>query len=256
MKHRATYLLIVVFLLQTGLGLSLRQIGATEYTHIMATQLIALLLPAALYLLLFQKPTSHGHGRGCTVLNACFAVILMVCVSILNQYINAPVLQLLTAMGLESNASNQTLQAAETGFEFGLSVVFLCLVPAIVEELLFRGIVLSEYTLAYGYRRAIALTAVVYAIMHFELTAFVPQVIIGLLTAYLVYQTKSLLPGIIAHFTNNFFGLLIQQCNASFAQVMTSYAFGIVAGAFLLFSFISVCFYKYNQPEQLEQIDE
>ena len=108
---------------------------------------------------------------------------------------------------------------------------------------------MPEYALLYGAKRAMVLTAGIYAVMHFEPSAFVPQFTIGLLTAYLVYQTKSLLPGIAAHIVNNIFGLLIQQYNTQFAERLISSAIPIAAGALIIFAGTVVLFSKYNmQP--------
>lgn len=74
----------------------------------------------------------------------------------------------------------------------------------IVEEIVFRGILVG------GLLRmrlkpwvAIVLSALVFALFHGTFTQFVGTTIFGIICGWLYWRTKSLLPGILIHITNN-----------------------------------------------------
>lgn len=89
----------------------------------------------------------------------------------------------------------------------GLFVV--CVSPAICEELLHRGIMLSGYERR-GSLRAVAMTAFMFGIFHFDITNFLGPVFLGLLIGYYVVRTNSIFAGMIAHFANNALSEMIQ----------------------------------------------
>lgn len=251
MKWRTTYLLLIVLLLQTALGLLFRQVETTEYIRILITQAVALFLPSILYLALYRMPAARLQGRGLTWMNALLAIILMLCTGVLSQFINAPIAQMLASHRIPAAIEPQT---SRTFFEFTLSVLFLCAIPAIVEELLFRGIVLREYASIYGAPRAILLSAAIYTIFHFDLSACLPQFLIGLVTAILVFRTGSLLTGMIAHFSNNFLSLMIQLYTMQFTQLFTTHAVWMITASCCLLCISGWGLFLYNPRSKKEQI--
>ena len=82
----------------------------------------------------------------------------------------------------------------------GLSVVFL---PGVCEELFFRGFVLTGMYVHVGTKRAILISAALFALAHFNPWQFPALFATGFLLAMLVYWTHSIYPAIIAHSTNN-----------------------------------------------------
>lgn len=80
----------------------------------------------------------------------------------------------------------------------------LALVPAICEELFFRGAL--QQLLCRSLRNhhvAIVLTAVVFSLLHGEVFAFLPRFVLGLVLGYVFYYGGSLWINILVHFTNN-----------------------------------------------------
>ena len=85
------------------------------------------------------------------------------------------------------------------------NMLVLALVPAICEELFFRGA--FQQTLMACFRGkhhvAIWLTAAIFSLMHGDLFAFLPRFLLGLLLGYLYYYGQSLWVNVFAHFLNN-----------------------------------------------------
>ena len=97
---------------------------------------------------------------------------------------------------------------------FLLSVLFLCVMPAICEELLFRGIVLGGFLKKLKPVSAVLLSAVLFALVHMSIYSTVHQFIIGVLLGMIFYITGKIIYCMIFHFINNF------------AVVLFTYIFG------------------------------
>ncbi|WP_082676812.1 type II CAAX endopeptidase family protein [Peptoniphilus phoceensis] len=86
-------------------------------------------------------------------------------------------------------------------------LIFMCLVPAICEEVFFRGTLTNAYNV-YGERFAIVVSALVFALFHFDIQNFIAPFLLGLLFASLIEYTGSIIPAIVAHFINNVIAVL------------------------------------------------
>ena len=83
-----------------------------------------------------------------------------------------------------------------------LSVINFSLVPALTEELIFRGIVLN-FVRPYGKAFAIFSSAFLFGLVHGNLEQFVFAFITGMFFSYVTLLTESILPSVIIHFLNN-----------------------------------------------------
>ena len=78
----------------------------------------------------------------------------------------------------------------------------------ILEELLFRGIILDGFLNRYTARKAVFWSAFLFGLFHLNPWQFIPAFIIGLLLGYVYLKTRSLLPVIIVHIIINSFSYL------------------------------------------------
>lgn len=91
---------------------------------------------------------------------------------------------------------------------FGLVVV--ALIPAVGEELVFRGIVQPKlFTLTRNVHVAVWLTGFIFSFIHLQFYGLVPRMLLGVLFGYLYAWSGNLLYPIIGHFVNNGFTLLM-----------------------------------------------
>jgi membrane protease YdiL (CAAX protease family) len=95
-------------------------------------------------------------------------------------------------------------------FELGVLAVVLTALPAIVEETIFRGLVLGSLD---EWRPPIALlvSALAFGAFHLDVAQGVATAILGLGFGYIVQTTGSLLGAMVAHATYNLFVLLTQR---------------------------------------------
>lgn len=98
-------------------------------------------------------------------------------------------------------------------------VIASCVAPAICEELLFRGTILSGLK-EYGLKVAVIVSAVIFTFMHGSAEQTVHQFIIGILVGYIFFKTGNLWIGIVVHFFNNFISVT-QAYVASFQKAAT-----------------------------------
>lgn len=97
-----------------------------------------------------------------------------------------------------------------TPLEFIFGLVIIALLPAIGEELVFRGMLQPEFYRASGnHHVAIWVSAFLFSAFHFQFFGFVPRMLLGALFGYLYLWSGNFLMPVIAHFVNNGFMVLM-----------------------------------------------
>lgn len=89
-----------------------------------------------------------------------------------------------------------------------LGLLCVCVAPALGEELMFRGVILGSYRDRGGVK-AVLLSAIIFALGHFNLAQFVHQFILGAILAYIVLSTDNLWYAAAVHFLNNVLALFL-----------------------------------------------
>lgn len=112
--------------------------------------------------------------------------------------------------GLSDNSMKEleVLFTATSFPEFLLLSFVIAITPAICEELFFRGYVQRTFERGIG-ARSIWITGVLFGLFHFQPVGLPTLALMGIVLGYLYHRTKSLLPSMIAHFTNNFMVVLL-----------------------------------------------
>lgn len=105
------------------------------------------------------------------------------------------------SQGLVAPASSVPL--ANFG-QFLLSVLFFAVVPAVVEELLFRGLIFNGLKNSFNAKIAVILSSIIFTLIHFSIFQTVYQLILGVVLSLILLFTNSLLLTMLMHFLNNF----------------------------------------------------
>ena len=74
------------------------------------------------------------------------------------------------------------------------------IVPAVFEEFAFRGVVLNKLR-KFGDSYAIIMSAVLFGLMHGNLSQIPFAFILGLVIGFIAVKTNSIIPGILIHFS-------------------------------------------------------
>lgn len=91
---------------------------------------------------------------------------------------------------------------------FGLGVLVFALLPAIGEELIFRGIILRGLSSRFNGFVSIFITSLIFTLVHGSIDQTIYQFIVAVLLGYLAYVGGSLVYSIILHFLNNLLVIL------------------------------------------------
>jgi len=106
---------------------------------------------------------------------------------------------------MESRAEELTLRMLEVNNIYGLmiNIGLIAVVPAIGEELFFRGIIQKLLQEKWKIHVAVWVAAIIFSTFHFQFFGFIPRMLIGALLGYMFVWTQNLWVPIIAHFINN-----------------------------------------------------
>jgi membrane protease YdiL (CAAX protease family) len=89
------------------------------------------------------------------------------------------------------------------------SALAVCVVAPVVEEMLFRGVVLRSFLLQYDRRAAIWGSALLFGVAHLNLYQFVVALGMGLVLGWLYERSRSLIPCIALHAAYNTSAVLL-----------------------------------------------
>ncbi|KPI52369.1 sodium ABC transporter permease [Clostridioides difficile] len=120
--------------------------------------------------------------------------------------------------------------------KFLLNLLTIALLPAICEEIFFRGFIFSSFSKSKDKNKSVKLaiicSGVLFGIMHMDFIRIIPTSILGIIFAYSVYKSGSIFVSMLLHFLNN-----------GIAIVVSHYTTGNVAN---LYKFIEVDFANLN----------
>ena len=137
-----------------------------------------------------------------------WVLLLVLLVGIVAMFGFSPLINLFDTItsgwGYKSSVANIDVS---TFWKFFASIFYVALLPAICEELVFRGIIANGFK-KYGTVTAVVLSAVLFALMHQNLQQLVYQLFLGGVMAYIVIKTGSIIYTMLLHFFNNFVILL------------------------------------------------
>ena len=94
------------------------------------------------------------------------------------------------------------------------NLLIIALIPAIGEELTFRGVL--QQSLTRGLKNphiAIILSAAIFSFIHFQFYGFPPRMFLGILLGYMFFITNSLWTSILMHFLNNGSAVVVYYLN-------------------------------------------
>jgi membrane protease YdiL (CAAX protease family) len=197
--------------------------GLTGYVlAIVAMQGLCILLPSLLAIGLHGLPGSLVVGRGpagpATML---LSITLGVPAAVMLLSLNNAAVYLIARSGLALPLPILPVEYSAKGLPVLLLVALASgLLPALLEELMFRGVMQSSMMAVGGRLSAVWLTAVSFAVFHSNPLFLVAPLGAGFILGYLRLHTDSLYPCIAAHLSLNLTILLIQpllpQLSASY----------------------------------------
>jgi membrane protease YdiL (CAAX protease family) len=127
--------------------------------------------------------------------------------------------------------------------ELAWVTLVVAVIPAVVEELLFRGLIQHHFENGLTPLRGMLLTGVVFGAYHLNPFSFVPLAVLGVYLGFLTLRSGSVWVSIGAHFVNNFFACVTFYLHLSDDYVVTGDAAVMSTSALLAtFWFFGVLF--------------
>ena len=112
-----------------------------------------------------------------------------------------------------------------------INLVIIAILPAIGEEMLFRGIIQKQFVeLANNKHAAVLLTAFLFSALHMQFFGFLPRFALGILLGYLYLWSGSLWLSIAAHFINNASAVVLTWVIARYQLTINPDTLGLEPG--------------------------
>jgi membrane protease YdiL (CAAX protease family) len=86
---------------------------------------------------------------------------------------------------------------------FLATLLLVAVSPAICEECFFRGPILRGLRGRLAPAGAVVLTAVLFGLFHLDVYRLIPTTILGVLLGFIAFESRSIVPAMLAHFCNN-----------------------------------------------------
>ncbi len=210
--------LCLLFVVCGGLaGLLGSLIGTDTYprlaTSIMLSSLMQFAVPAAIWSRIYMPIAQTDKWRQTSAWQMfCVALLVYLCQPVIEwaSYVNY---NLTEGSSLSANlaslkeANNEFIIRAlrfTTPLHWSVSIICIALLPAISEELFFRGALQRIFHSMSGNAHiAVIFAAIIFSLMHFDIEGLLPRFFLGCLLGTIYVITGSLLPGIFFHFLNN-----------------------------------------------------
>ncbi len=114
---------------------------------------------------------------------------------------------------------------SENALFYGL--IYIALVPAIFEEIMFRGYIQRALEKNWGVWAAMIVSSLMFGAYHLQAGSILPLAFIGFVLAYVTYISDSLIPAMLLHFINNGSQVVYGALNPEFLEQTASSDIGM-----------------------------
>ncbi len=177
-----------------------------------------------------------------------FAMPLINGISLWNEQLHLPgflesVEAWMRAAEAKAMAITEAFLAVNTPLGLAVNILIIAIIPALGEELLFRGVIQKELSKWSGkVHLSIWITAFLFSAIHLQFLGFFPRFLIGGLLGYMFYWSGSIWLPILAHFVNNAVAVILYYMVAKGRLTVDVETIGVNEGqtSMLLISFLSM----------------
>lgn len=201
--NRLYFIIVVLFVAASLIMGRVIPIKLPVYASVLISQAVVL-VPALLYCRI--RKISIKELIPCRKISFSTGVLVVV-----TTYLMYPLMIVLNAVTLLfTNSGTASMQNEMANFSLIISTLLIAVIPACVEEFVFRGVLFQTYRKKRVFS-AIMLSAFLFGCTHMNLNQFAYATVLGIYLAFLVEGTGSILSSILAHFTLNFTGVLLTR---------------------------------------------
>lgn len=184
----------------------LMQVGGTFLMLFIPTHLYAKICNAKPFSYLGFNKTINLNTISLIVMITFLGMLLSGALGELNRIIPIPKNWEISFKELEANYAKQVIAMAtmKTFSEYLIGMLIIAILPAIFEEIFFRGGL--QQLLTQWFKNpfwGIVVTSLLFSLIHFSYYGFLPRFFLGIMLGYMFYFTNNLWYSILAHFLNN-----------------------------------------------------
>jgi len=185
------------------------------YKGTLFLEYVLMFLPAVLFIFIFKYDVKKTLRLNKLKLsNVALIILLIICAIVIVSGINY--VNLAAIKYIFGDVEISELPPTENLLKLIFGLVVIALTPAICEEVMYRGVIMSGFE-ELGKRAAIVISALLFAFMHMDFQKIIGIFLLGLLIGYIVYKTDSIFAGILAHFTNNAVSIILSYAANKFS---------------------------------------
>lgn len=123
---------------------------------------------------------------------------------------------------------------------YPLAVLVIALLPAICEEAIHRGAILSSFRSLKHDWLIVLIMGLFFGINHMSFLRFLPTMFLGMVLSYVVVKRNNIVLSMLIHFTNNFISVTISYLFGDTSSVSASFIdYSSLIGGYLVFAFAS-----------------
>lgn len=168
--------------------------------------------------------------------------------------IDVPVLEFFKLLGYQERGADSYFPNVSGGWVV-LVLLVMAVMPAIFEEVLFRGVILNTCESSMGTVRAVLVSGFCFSLFHGSPEQTVYQFIAGCAFAFIAVRSGSILPSVFIHFLNNALIVIFRACNLfdeAGSLIMSDTAF-IIVTVFAALSFVGAVIWLVLDKKPLQR---
>lgn len=134
-----------------------------------------------------------------------------------------------------------------------LNLVVIAILPAFLEEWFFRGTMQRLFSEKFNSHVAIIITSIIFSVIHFEFSAFLPRIVLGIVLGYIFYFSGNIWLAIFTHLFNNGMEVTLtylknlKLIKGSLTDIPTMPTSIELIGYTILFIILSILFYRFSK---------
>lgn len=204
------------------------------------TTILAMGIPFAIYAASIHIPVKRAIPLKMPELSIILpAVFICLGASTVASVSSSMIQNILSNLGLYAAGNVDALPVERT-----TSVLYLInsvLLPAFLEEFIFRGIILHSLR-RFGDGFAILISSILFAAAHGNVIVFPVALVVGLCISYFVVRTSSLWTGIIVHFCYNGMSIFLNELYSAVPYEFMLLVDSLVTALYLILGLISLIY--------------
>lgn len=182
---------------------------------------LMLLVPTAVMALIFRRsPRSHAERPRLTGGSGVLLIAFGLAFCVLANYLVNYWLQFVSLFGVEPYEGDY--HNAAGWLPLALNLFTYAILPGLVEETVFRGWILGALR-PFGERRALLLSALIFGLMHGNLTQVPFAFLLGMLFGFLYLRTGRLWIGMVIHALNNALSVVLDYVSENMGLTENTY---------------------------------